>query len=176
MTETCSRRGMTDTRRHHLISVMVDFPDGLSLQGYTQTGVQDTRYLSINKARKARRNEHFDPPKLDDPPPTSELPRSSFVPLTTSAAAVAVTTQLSPIGRRPVVLWYYGRPCIKQGEGRLSTIPCVRLIGEGGDGSLLSPVWFYTAEGTALYRPLCSASSSRGGATLYRPLPVLGLI
>ena len=37
------------------------------------TDVAGTRYLSIYLLRKARRNLHFDPPKLDDPPPKSEL-------------------------------------------------------------------------------------------------------
>ena len=36
-------------------------------------GTEDTRYLSINILRKARKNLRFDPPKLGDPPPTSDL-------------------------------------------------------------------------------------------------------
>ena len=37
------------------------------------TGVADTRYLSIYLLRRARRNLHFDPPKLGDRPPTVEF-------------------------------------------------------------------------------------------------------
>ena len=69
------------------------------------TGVEDTRYLSISMVRKARRNDHCDPPELGDIPPTSEL-LAPFVTLTntTTAAAVAVTTQLWPRGRHPAIL------------------------------------------------------------------------
>ena len=58
---------------------------------------------------------HFDASKLGDPPPTSEL--NSFVPLTTAAATVAVTTQLWSIGRRPVVLWYHMEGLVSSGGG-----------------------------------------------------------
>ena len=63
-------------------------------KGILYTGVKDTQYVSIYMLRKARRNLHFDPPKLDDPPPKSEL-MAPLYPLAT--AAVAVTTQLWPV-------------------------------------------------------------------------------
>ena len=56
------------------------------------TGVADTRYLSIYLLRRAKRNLPFDPPKLGDRPPTSELIAPLYHPLL--IAAVAVTTQL----------------------------------------------------------------------------------
>ena len=66
----------------------------------------DTRYLSIHLLRRARRNLHFDPPKLGDRPPTGELIRSSFVPLATTAA-VAVTTYAAVAYRSPVATPQY---------------------------------------------------------------------
>ena len=65
------------------------------------TGLADTRHLFINLLRSARGNLHCDPPKLGDRPPTGELIRSSFVPLTT-AATVAVTTYAAVAYRSPV--------------------------------------------------------------------------
>ena len=59
---------------------------------FVYTGVEDNRHLSIYMLRKERRDIHFDPPKLGDPPPPSELIAPSFVLLTTTAAAVAFTT------------------------------------------------------------------------------------
>ena len=48
------------------------FPNDFRCKGIL-TGVEDARYLSTwYMLRKARRNLHFDPPKLGDPPPTSE--------------------------------------------------------------------------------------------------------
>ena len=67
--------------------------------------MEDTRYLSTYMVWKERRNEYLDLTKLGDPPPASELIRSSsFVPLTTTTAAVAVTTQLWAIG---ITQYYY---------------------------------------------------------------------
>ena len=51
----------------------------------------DTQNLSTYLLRRASRNLSFNPPKLGNRPPTGGLMRSSFVPLTTTAA-VAVTT------------------------------------------------------------------------------------
>ena len=41
-------------------------------QGYTQVWQIPGMYLSIYLLRRARRNPHFDPPKLGDRPPTGE--------------------------------------------------------------------------------------------------------
>ena len=81
-TETGSRPRVHSTRGRQWL-----------LQGYTQVGVPDTRYLSINLLRRARRNLYFDPPKLQAwRPSTYRRAHSSFVPV--NIAAVAVTTQL----------------------------------------------------------------------------------
>ena len=70
--------------------------------GYTLSGIADTRYLSIYRLRRARRNLHFDPPKLGHHPPAGELV-SPLYPLTTTAAvAVAVTTYAAVAYRLPV--------------------------------------------------------------------------
>ena len=53
--------------------MVVVFPLDFRCKGILYTGVKDTQYVSIYMLRKARRNLHFDPPKLDDPPPKSEL-------------------------------------------------------------------------------------------------------
>ena len=58
------------------------FLEGFSLLGYTQTGVEDDRYLSIYVLRKARTNLFFfHLPKLGDPPRTSELIAPLYHPL-----------------------------------------------------------------------------------------------
>ena len=63
------------------------------------------------------------------------------MPLT--SAVVAVTTQLWPIGRRPVELSYYGKGLVtSRGREGLPTVTCVRLL--------------CSREGAALYRRLCS--------------------
>ena len=91
------------------------------------TSVADTRYLSIYLLRRARRNLHFDAPKLGDRPPTGELIRSSFVPLTTTAA-FAVTTYAAVAYRSPVAT-----------QQHYSTMD--RLVSIWGDDSLPSPVF-----------------------------------
>ena len=144
-----------------------------------------------NVLRKARRNIQFDPPKLGDPLITSEL-TAPFVPLTT--AAVAVTTQLSPIiGRRPVVLYLVQCSTMESlvssrgmggslpscarfhiaERGWFSTVPCVRLYIAGGDGSLPSPVFgftFYIAGGDGSLPSLEFGFIHQGGTVHYRPL------
>ena len=86
---TGSRRGVNGTRHRQR-----------RLQGYPLVGVADARCLAIYLLRGARRNLYFDPPKLGDRPPTSEL-----IPLYHSLrllAAVAVTTYAGVAYRSPV--------------------------------------------------------------------------
>ena len=121
-------------------------------------GVADTRSLSICLLRRARRNLHFDPPKLGGRPPTGEL----IAPLYHSLILLqspSLRTQLWPTGRRSIpssiiVLW-------------------TALYQAGGRTALYRPLCLvlYSKEGMALYRPLCSVLYIRGGGTaLYRPL------
>ena len=108
--------------------------------------------------RKARGNDHCDPSEIGDLPPTSEL-IARFVTLThtTTAAAVAVTTQLWPRGRHPAILDYStmeGLASIRGRDGSLPS-PCVRFFIAGGGGSTVPCVRFYIAEEeAALYYPL----------------------
>ena len=97
------------------------------------TGLADTRHLSINLLRRARGNLHFDPPKLGDRPPTGELIRSSFLPLTT-AAAVAATTYAAVAYRSTIATQYYSTM-----DGLVSS--------RGGDSSLPSPVFGFKSQG-----------------------------
>ena len=121
--------------------------------------VADTRYLSIYLLRRARRNVHFDPPNLGDRPSTGEL----IAPLYHSLLLLrspSLRTQLWPTGRQSppsstlvlqTALYQAGGgrlstvPCLWfniAGRGRLSTVPFLRFyVGEGGDGSLPSPVF-----------------------------------
>lgn len=101
------------------------------------TGVEDTRHLSIYLLR-AMKNLLLNCP--------------SFVPLTT-ADAVAVTTQLSPTGRRPLLLLYYGW-CTKLGglpstmfgfqyqRGTFSAVPAAKLYIAGEMGRPYRPCGF----------------------------------
>ena len=111
------------------------------------TGVADTRCRSIYQLRRARRNLHFDPPKHGDGRPTGELIDPLYDSLLTPAAdAVDVTTYgascgLQIAGRHPVVLEYYGRHCVNQGRGWLSTVPFVLFnVARTALYRLLSPV------------------------------------
>ena len=138
--------------------------------------VADTRYLSIYLLRRASRNLHFDPPKLGDRPPTSELIRSSFAPSSLLLLkSSSLRTQLWPTGRRsPPSSVIVLRTALHQAgagtaiyrllcsviycrEGKALNHPlCFVLCSRGGD-------LFYVAEGgTALYSTLCSGLYSRG--------------
>ena len=50
----------------------------------------DTRYLSICLLRRARRNPHFDPPKLGDHPSTSQLIAPLYHSLLLQSASLVV--------------------------------------------------------------------------------------
>ena len=54
------------------------------------TCVADTRYLSICLLRRARRNPHFDPPKLGDHPSTSQLIAPLYHSLLLQSASLVV--------------------------------------------------------------------------------------
>ena len=64
------------------------------------TGVVDTRYLSIELLRRARRNLHFDPPKLGDRPPTGEFTAPLHHTLLLLLQSPSLPTQPWPTGRR----------------------------------------------------------------------------
>ena len=126
------------------------------------TGVADTRYLLIYLLRRARRNLHFDPPKLGDRSPTGELVAPLYHSLLLLQSP-SLRTQLWPTGRRSppssiIVLWM---ALYQAGGGRLSTVPCVGfciagrgrlslcgfILQRGKDGFLPSHVRFYIAAG-----------------------------
>ena len=114
--------------------------------------MEDARYLSIYPAwyilRKTRRDEHFDPPKLGDPPPTSELIGPwyhshcyCYYYCYNRRHDAAVAYRSPPSIHRIIVLW---KPCIKKGRGRLPTVPCVRFYTAGeGRLSTVPCVLFY---------------------------------
>ena len=102
---------------------------------------------------------------------TYGLAHSPFVPLTTTSTCCsrrhyARSCGLQVAGRHPVVFYYDGRPCIKLGGGRFSTLHCVRFHMAGGERLSTLPFFRlyidYQKGGAALYHPLCSVLYSSG--------------
>ena len=123
------------------------------------TGVADTRYLSIYLLRRAKRNSHFDPPKLGDRSLTGGLIALLYQSLH-MLQPPSLRTQLWPTRRRSptgsiMVLWTV---LYQAGEDGSLPSPVFGFIWQGGDGSLPSPVFGFLQENRemALYRPLCS--------------------
>ena len=112
--EADSRRGVNDTRCRHLIMISGWFPSWIV--------VARTWYLSIYMLMKARTNVYFDPPKLGDPPPTSEL----FAPLFHSLL------MLQSLSLQYATVAYWSPP---------SSILLWKALHQkqGGDGSLQPP-------------------------------------
>ena len=118
------------------------------------TGMLDTRHLSMYLLRRARSNLNFDPPKLGDHPPTSDLIASLYQsplrqsrPLRSCGLQVATHSYYSTMDglvstRRGTAL---NRPCVwfyTAGRRQRSTVPLVDFIQERrGGGSLPSHVF-----------------------------------
>ena len=136
-------------------------------------------YLSIYVLRRARRDLYFDPPKLGDRPPTSEL----IAPLYHSLLLLqspSLRTQLWPTGRQSppssiiiVLLW---TALYQAGGGTALYRPLYSVQYNRARGALYRPLgWVLHSmgEGTDLYRPLCSVFYSRGGDGSL-PFPMFG--
>ena len=120
--EAGSRRGIIDTRRRHQWFV--------SLRDFHCKGIHTYVGVDLYRSKYMLRQEitSFFFSAQAWRPSTCEGAHSSFVPLTTAAVAVTTSTQPSPIQPpSSIIRALYGRPSIKQGGGRLPTVPCVRF-------------------------------------------------
>ena len=148
-----SRRGVNGTRLRQW-----------GVQGYAQKWQIPGIYRSIYLLRGARRTYTLIHSKLGDRPPTGELTRRSFVPLTTyyccSRHHYVRSCGLLVHVAGPVLWYYYGRPC-QAGGGTAIYCPLCLVL--------------YSREGTALYRPFVRFSMAEGGDGSL-PSPSFGFI